>query len=100
MDPVVVELEGEIDVQVADSVRATLLGAVREASGRPVVIDLSAVTSLDSSGLSSLIAAFKASAADGGSVSLRGPSRPVLRMLEVTGMTETFGLTDSDGVGR
>lgn len=81
----VVALEGEIDMSVRAEVTAALRAAALEGSG-PVVVDLSAVTFMDSSGLSAI--ADLVGAVDGRAVHLRGPRPPVLRVLELCGLDQ------------
>ena len=59
----VVALAGEIDLEQSPAVRSLLLGAV--ARGKDLLVDLSAVTYIDSSGIASLIEALQA-AKEGG----------------------------------
>ncbi|HSV39424.1 MAG TPA: STAS domain-containing protein [Nocardioidaceae bacterium] len=62
---------------------------------RWVVIDLSEVTFIDSSGLSALIWARQESLKLGGEVVVVGPSRRTLRLLEITKLSDVFPLYDS-----
>lgn len=63
--------------------------------GRPVVLDLHHLTFLDSTGLSVLIDNMHRVRATGGTLTIRRPSPPVARTLEVTGLLESFGLPAS-----
>ena len=79
----IVELHGEIDTQRADHVRDRLLSAgVGKTS---IVVDLGAVTFIDSTGLGALVAADMAV-----KLVLRDPSPAVQRAMDVTGLTEHF----------
>lgn len=71
-----VHLDGEID-KMSDSDR--------------IVMDVSAVTFVDSSGLRSLITA-RGDARDR-VVELKSPSGSLLRLLEITGLTDSFEIT-------
>ena len=53
----VASLSGEVDLESSPRARELLLGLVR--SGRRVLVDLSAVAYIDSSGVASLIEAFQ-----------------------------------------
>lgn len=80
------KLSGELD--------ATNCAALREAfaafdgvEGVPLQVDMSQVSFMDSSGIGVLIAAFKARS---GLVRIVDPSRPVARILQLTGLYERF----------
>jgi anti-sigma B factor antagonist len=92
MDQVGIELNGEIDVDVSEALRARVLDAVRRAAGEPVVVDMSQVTFIDSSGLSALLAGLRLARNHGGTLSLVGVSPSVRRIFDVTGLGEQFGL--------
>jgi anti-anti-sigma factor len=85
--PPVIELCGEIDLVSVDAARAVVEGVL---ANRPplVVFDLGQVSFVDSSGLALLIEA--ANVAD--KVELLRPSKLVRRLLEVTGLAETFSI--------
>lgn len=77
-------VSGEVDAHTAPTLEAHLAA---EPVDRPIRLDLSAVTFMDSSGLRVLIDAHHR-AADGHGVVLVRPSRPVVRLLEISGLTE------------
>lgn len=91
----VVRAGGEVD---ASTVQA-LDGAVTEAASvnSHVVIDLSEVTFVDSSGLGALIVARKSARARGGSMSLVSPPPAVRRLLGSTHLDDVFDIYDSLG---
>ncbi|MET7732109.1 STAS domain-containing protein [Streptomyces sp. NPDC005402] len=81
----VLGLDGEIDHQsVRGLTRA--LAAAEGAVGQRVVIDLSRVTFMDSSGVNALIAAFQATEAAGGWLRLVVVRGAVLRTLQLVGL--------------
>lgn len=82
----IVRLAGEIDVATSPLVT----DAVREAVGRGatrLVLDMSAVTFMDSSGIAALITTRSAAP-----LVVRAPSDAVVRLLATTGLTDTFTL--------
>jgi anti-sigma B factor antagonist len=86
--PFVVTLTGDLDLASREATTARLAEAVAAAhtNGNDVVVDLSAVTFLDSTGISCLVRAY----ADVGperSFHLSGPSPMTRRVLEVVGLT-------------
>lgn len=76
----------DLDLATKESFRASLAGA--RAGDEQVVLDLTQVRFLDSSGLAVILAAHL----DGADVRLRGVSPIVRRTLEVAGVTEILHL--------
>ena len=73
---------GELDVARAPAVRDALAGALTGSAG-PVVVDLSRVTFLDSTGLAALLNAarrLRRAGRDFAVVGARGPVRDVIRL--------------------
>ncbi len=79
-----IRLAGEVDLAVADEVRRLGMGAINDVE--TVRIDLSAVTFLDSTGLSALIAIGNAATASGRALILEKPAPNVYRIFELTGL--------------
>ncbi|HUY30153.1 MAG TPA: STAS domain-containing protein [Acidimicrobiales bacterium] len=94
-DVPVVMARGEVDVSTAPALRTELLSV---GDGAPfVVVDLSGVTFLDSTGLGALIAARGQPGESDGLRELRlVVTRPQIRkVLEVTGLTSVFAVHDT-----
>lgn len=87
-------VHGDIDVAGGPILDAAIHN--RENDG-PVVIDLSDVSFIDSSGLRSLLGASRRARARGANVVLRDAGSEVLRLLEITGTTEHFSIETSRG---
>jgi anti-sigma B factor antagonist len=85
----VVRIEGEIEFATAPRLRTALLDLARSEAA-PVVLDLSAVSFLDSAGLSLLIQAKKRLASNDSDLVLRAPRPNVRRVLEISGVIELF----------
>ncbi|MFJ9150480.1 STAS domain-containing protein [Streptomyces sp. NPDC102270] len=81
----VLGLDGEIDHQSVGGLTRALAPAGASAERR-VVIDLSRVTFMDSSGVNALIAAFQAARATGGWLRLVVVPGAVLRTLQLVGL--------------
>ncbi|EDY61305.1 anti-sigma F factor antagonist [Streptomyces sviceus ATCC 29083] len=81
----VLGLDGEIDHQSVGGLTRALARA-DAAVGRRVVIDLSRVTFMDSSGVNALIAAFQSAQAVGGWLRLVVVRGTVLRTLQLVGL--------------
>ena len=78
----VVRVRGELDAATAAALQSELADTVARAEGR-IVIDLTEVPFVDSSGLGALVAVRKRAAAP---VVLRSPHDRVRMLLEVTGL--------------
>ena len=59
----------------------------------PVVVDMSQVTFIDSSGLSALLAGLRLARNHGGTVTLAGVSPSLRRIFDVTGLADQFGVS-------
>ncbi len=85
----VVTLSGDIDVATAPQVRSDLLPLIHQ--GPPVVVvDLSAVSFLDSTGLGALLAVQRRADALDVALRLAAPRRGPRRALHITGLDRVF----------
>ena len=91
----IVTLRGDIEEQTAPVVLAEALTALNDCpdGARHIVIDVSGVTFLDSTGLGALIQIRNAGIARDAAVSLRGVTQRIGQLLRVTGSTRFSGLT-------
>ena len=90
-------VRGEIDVAVAKRLSIeldSLADAAGALDGRAVV-DLSGVGFIDSSGVRELLKAQRRLQSEGGELVLRAPSAPCRRVLEVSGASVEFTITDA-----
>ena len=89
-DVVVVTPEGDVDLETVEPIQAELEAAYARA--RAVVLDLRAVTFIDSSGVRLLVEAELLSRRDGFAfLVVRGPE-PVERLLDLAGLTDRVPL--------
>jgi len=79
-----VEVSGDVDLASVDVLREVLDAAVLSGSG-DVEVDMSRTTFCDSVGLSALVWARRQMRHDGRRLRIVNASRPVLRLLELTG---------------
>lgn len=93
----VVRAGGEIDIASAPALAAQVDAALATGPSR-LIIDMSAVTMLDSSGLGVLITTMKRLEAEGGGTSLQlVVSEPqVMKVFAVTGLESVFSFLDYD----
>ncbi|BCJ45890.1 hypothetical protein GCM10010168_56900 [Actinoplanes ianthinogenes] len=85
-------LAPELDVDVADELRASLEKAVDGSPCRQLDLDLAEVTFIDSYSLGALVGVRNTAAAAGLTMILTRPSPPVRQAIEVTGLAEVFGI--------
>jgi anti-sigma B factor antagonist len=84
----VVTVHGEIDLEQSSSLRRTLLDA--QGKSDALIVDLAAVTMIDSSGVASLLEAFQAARKKGKKMMLAGPGEGVLRVLKLARLDTVF----------
>lgn len=88
----VVTLRGEIDAFTAPSLRLDLRGLVEDAGASVIVVDLSAVTFLDSSALGALVGALRRLREHDGRLHIVTPASPAARIFEHTGLDAVLDL--------
>src|SRR6185437_3289542 len=91
---VVVEVHGEADVNTAPELRDRLIG-VLDSGHRSVVVDLSWLSFIDSTGLGALVAARNHANAVGASLRLVCKSERLLKVFRITGLHEVFEIHQS-----
>lgn len=79
-------MRGEIDAVAIPSFAGCLDDVIAAGRSR-LVLDMAEVEFIDSVGLAAIVAARRRMAAHGGSVSLRRPSPPVRKLLDIVGLT-------------
>jgi anti-sigma B factor antagonist len=92
-DTVTVALRGEVDVATVDQVRVALTDAIAAAPGA-IVVDLSGLSFIDSTGLGALVFGFQRARDAGISFRLTRPSRGVHQILVLSGLLEVVELRD------
>lgn len=89
-DRIAATISGEVDADNCAEVGAVLLDG--GATSAAMTLDASELGFLDSSGISELLRVHDAVRAAGGTFTLIDPTDNVRRVLEITGLLETFGL--------
>jgi anti-sigma B factor antagonist len=92
-EKVVVTIQGEFDAKSAPSVRDQIDGIVEE-KPRSVVVDLSALRLIDSTGVGAIVSLFKRTRAYGGEfqvVGVQGQPRSIFRILR---LDRVFGVDE------
>jgi len=88
-----VAVEGEVDVATAPSVRDELYRLI-EAGANRVVMDLSGMDFIDSTGLGVFVGALKRAREGGGGIELRGLKPSARKVFEITGLDSAFTIAD------
>ncbi len=90
----VFELEGSLDIATSPAVRAALVDAA-ERGKHELIVDLTRVDFLDSTGLGALIGSQRRAKENGGQVKLVTGEGQILRLLRITGLLSVFGVYHS-----
>ncbi len=90
----VFRLRGSLDLATAPTVRAALTDAT-DKGGHHIVVDLTQLEFLDSTGLGVLIGAHRRAAERGGSLRLIVHDGPISRLLNITGLIGVFAVYHS-----
>lgn len=93
-DPLVVTVDGDVDVTTAPALRAELARLMAGRNAR-VVLDLSDVPFLDSTGLGVLVGRLRSIRLAGGDLMLVISNERVLRNFSITGLDRVFHISSS-----
>ncbi len=93
-ETLVFRLRGSLDLATAPTVRAALSDATEKGS-RHLLVDLSQLEFLDSTGLGVLIGAHRRAAERGGSLRLVVQDGSISRLLNITGLIAVFAVYHS-----
>ena len=90
-----VSLGGELDLSSAPALRELLAGAFEDDGPRRIVLDLSDLIYLDSTGLSIFVSAHKRASASGVEFCLANPNPSVARLFKITALDHFFTIVDA-----
>ena len=88
----VLRVVGDLDLSTCPSFKAMLAAATADYDDE-MIVDLTDVGFMDSSGLHALMATMKDMTAKGGSLRVRNPGDSVYRLLEISGMLDYLRVT-------
>ncbi len=96
----IVELRGDVDLESSPDARKLLLDCVQRKM--PVVVDLSGVSYIDSSGIASLVESFQLARTKGSEFSLAAVSESAMRVLKLARLDTVFKIhpTLKDGLSH
>jgi anti-sigma B factor antagonist len=89
----IVTLGGDVDLRHSPNLRKALMELMFDR--RPVVVDLSGVTYVDSSGIAGLVEAYQMARKNGTRFTLAAISDPVRRVLQLARLDRVFTITDT-----
>ena len=89
----IISLRGELDVESSQEMKSEVRKLISSEAPN-VVIDLTNVNYVDSSGLGTLIALQKDARFNGGSLSIVGASQQIRRVMKMTNLDKLFELYD------
>ena len=87
-----VRVVGPFDLASADDVVSAGRRCLADEGTRTLVVDLSAVDFLDSSGVSALVQLRNGAERTGATVQVRGAGPQARRVIQISGLSEAFGL--------
>jgi len=90
----VVRVSGELDLATGPDLHTQVVGLVDQGV-RHVAIDLAELDFIDSTGLRVLVTVLKRMAEEGGRITLHRPTLSTMKVLELTGLTELFVVTET-----
>jgi anti-sigma B factor antagonist len=90
-----VVVSGEIDFASAPSMQARVIGACERERSNKLILDLTAVEFMDSSGLRVLLHLQRELSSDHGALVLLGPTEEVRKILKLTGLDQHLALAGS-----
>ncbi|GAA3728496.1 anti-sigma B factor antagonist [Spinactinospora alkalitolerans] len=82
---VIVQVEGELDIATAADLQEHVLTAI-DAHGPWLILDLSNLDFMDSSGLNAVINAYRAVKEHGGSLAIAAPNERVTKVVRLVGL--------------
>lgn len=89
----IVSISGRIDMFTASAVGEAIQSLVADGA-EDIIVDISCVTRIDSTGLGTLVGNAKALLSNGGTMSLAGANPTVRKTLEITNLVRYFRIHD------
>ena len=90
---VIVTFAGEIDLEHSPMAREVLLDGLKK--GRVMIVDMSGVNVIDSSGVASLLEAFQLARTRGNDFYIAAATEPVFRVLKLARLETVFDIVDT-----
>lgn len=84
----VIRLSGDVDLHSSPQARQAILDAVK--AGKPLLVDLSGVSYMDSSGVASLVEGYQTARKQGIEFGITGPAAPAMSVLRLARLDKVF----------
>ncbi len=94
-----VTVAGELDLETAPRLRVLVDGEFTSSGAENLLLDLSGVSFLDSSGLGAILGRYRAVQAAGGKMGIAGAQTAVKRVLRLSGIAQIIGMYASKDTG-
>ncbi len=91
----VLDLNGEVDSYNAPKLRERMVSLIDEGQTK-LVINLSAVDYIDSTGLGTLVGGLKRASEKGGEIQIICPNEQIYKVFSITGLVRVFHIFDSE----
>ncbi|MGE5396880.1 MAG: anti-sigma F factor antagonist [Chitinophagales bacterium] len=95
-DTLMVRIEGELDLAVADSLRDQIDSRLKHDRVQTLILDFDGVSFLDSSGLGVIIGRYKKMKNSGGQMCIIRTCPAVFRVLEFSGITKIIPVYETE----
>ncbi|NQU57234.1 MAG: STAS domain-containing protein [Rhodospirillales bacterium] len=92
-DSVIISFSGDIDLEFSGDVRTILMESAPK--GRSIIVDLSGVDVIDSSGIASLLEAFQNAHKKGKVFTIAAAQPSVMRVFKLARLETVFSIVDS-----
>lgn len=91
----ILHLEGELDTYNCGQLRSVVVEQVEQGHNQ-IIVDMTAVEYIDSTGLGSLVGGLKRVSERGGSMRIICDNPQILKVFEITGLDRVFGIHKSE----
>src|SRR5690554_1717837 len=91
-----VRLYGELDLHTVGKVREVIDQAIAQAVGKILLLNLSGVSFMDSSGLGLILGRYRRFGEEGGRLMLATPASQVRRLLELSGVERIIPIYNTE----
>ncbi|MCX7633269.1 MAG: STAS domain-containing protein [Turneriella sp.] len=92
----VVRIIGDVDLYNVGDLKRAVFGLIDEGEVNSLVVDLSKVNYIDSSGVGALVAAHKKMKTQGGKFALLGPTEDVFNILKLATLDQFFKIYENE----
>ena len=92
---VVAFIDGEVDHHTAKGIRSEIDSAIEANQPNQTVLDFSAVTFMDSSGIGLVMGRYKIMQEIGGTVTIQNPPSHIKRVMQIAGLDKIACITNS-----